>query len=105
MRLRFRSHHRRTTLSPARVALHQAFARGTAALLAVISVLQFGPATAESGDIFSIPAPEIGADPPKATAIQAGDASVSTQTGALQYSYGISVPPGRNGMAPELALS
>jgi RHS repeat-associated protein len=30
---------------------------------------------------------------------------VSTQTGALQYSYRIKVPPGRNGVAPSLALT
>src|SRR5690349_9278438 len=81
------------------------FARGTAALMVCIAVLQFRSASGAPGDIFSIPAPAIGADPPKATAIKEGDASVSTQTGALQYSYKIDVPPGRNGMAPDLALS
>jgi hypothetical protein len=87
-----------------RYRLHPA-ARGMAAFMIVISVLQIRPASGAPGDIFSIPAPQIGADPPKATDIKDGDASVSTQTGALQYSYPIQVPPGRNGVAPQLALS
>jgi len=77
-----------------------------AAFMVVISVLQIRPAAGAPGDIFSIPAPAIGADPPKATDIKDGDASVSTQTGALQYSYQIQLPPGRNGMVPDnLAIS
>jgi hypothetical protein len=50
-------------------------------------------------------APAIGSDPPKAADVRTGDASVSTQTGALQYSYPIKVPPGRHGVAPSLALT
>jgi hypothetical protein len=79
--------------------------RGVAAMVAMMSVLQMQMASGAPGDIFSLPAPTLGADPPKASDIKAGDASVSTQTGALQYSYAIQVPPGRNGMAPSLALS
>jgi hypothetical protein len=60
-------------------------ARGMAAFLVVVSVLQMRPAKAAPGDIFAIPAPGIGADPPKATDIKDGDVSVATATGALQY--------------------
>jgi hypothetical protein len=63
------------------------------------------PARAAPADIFDIGAPIIGAEPPKAADIQAGDTSVSSQTGALEYSYPIQVPPGRQGMQPHMALS
>lgn len=79
--------------------------RSLVAVCAVASVLRFGPARGAPGDIFTIAAPVIGADPPKSAELQPGDASVATASGALNYSYPIRVPPGRNGAAPHLALA
>jgi len=82
-----------------------AFAQGIAALMATIALFQIRTAAGSPGDIFTVPAPLIGADPPKATDIKDGDASVATQTGALGYTFEIETPPGRNGVRPHLALS
>ena len=92
-------------MSRTRSASASAFTRGLAALLAVLTTANLRPAHSAPGDIFSSPAPVLGADPPKAAELKTGDASVSTQTGALEYSYPIAVPPGRVGMAPTLGLS
>ena len=62
-------------------------------------------AHAESTDIFQSAAPVDGSAAPKAGALSSGDVSVSTQTGALDFSVPITLPPGRQGAAPNLALS
>jgi hypothetical protein len=74
-------------------------------VMSLVVLCAIRPAHGAPADIFSIGAPVVGSDPPKETALQDGDASVSTQTGAFTYSYPIAVPPGRNGMQPHLALS
>lgn len=83
-----------------------ACARCFALLMSVSVVFESRPVFGEPADIFALPAPTIGAAPPKAADIKTGDASVSTQTGAAQYSYPIRVPPGRGSSAtPQLALT
>jgi hypothetical protein len=72
--------------------------------MALVMSIYGSRAQADPADIFQIGAPAIGTDPPKAASITDGDASVSSQTGALQYGYPIHVPPGRRGMQPHLAL-
>jgi RHS repeat-associated protein len=81
-------------------------ARSTLALATALSIVGRLPfAAAEPGDVFVVAAPAVTDAPPKAADISVGDASVSTQTGALNYGYPLKVPPGRQGMQPSLALS
>ena len=79
----------------------------TIRVLAAVSIIAaVTPSFGSPGDVFETAVPVLnGGDPPKVRDIKDGDASVSTQTGALQYSYPIEVPPGRLGIEPHLALS
>lgn len=79
--------------------------RSVALLLAAALVAGVTPAGAEPGDIFSVAVPVAGTSPEAAKPIAHGDVSVARQTGALQYAYPISVPPGRNGAQPHLSLA
>jgi RHS repeat-associated protein len=74
-------------------------------LLAILLALGFlRPSFGSPGDVFQTEMPILGGEPPRTRDLKDGDASVSTQTGALQYSYPLSLPPGRR-VAPSLSLT
>src|SRR5689334_16351092 len=77
----------------ARVAL-------TLGVLASLSPYAFGA----PGDPFSSALPGRDTTPPEGVSSAAASADVGPQ-GSVSYSYPIVVPPGRNGMAPKLALN
>ncbi len=88
-----------------RSSVHQ-HARAVAAASALCALVINGPARGAPADIASglTSAPAITAAPAKPKELGAGDASVSTQTGNLTYSYPISAPPARGKARPSLAL-
>lgn len=78
-----------------------------AQLVAACTLASFiGASFATPGDVMQAPPSPSDARKASPTTIAAGDASVSTQTGALTYSYPVSVPPSRLGSnAPSIALT
>lgn len=78
------------------------------AVLLVLGILFTLPgvpsALAEPDEPFSGSTPSFDAAPQEAINYNLGDWGVSEQNGAATYTFPIAVPPGRNGMAPSLAL-
>ena len=72
--------------------------------MAMVAIVQLR-AGAAPGELLTTAAPALTSAQPKTASLNAGDASVSTQTGAMEYSYPIKVPPGRHGMQPALSLT
>jgi hypothetical protein len=72
--------------------------------MAVSAIVTVRPAYSAPGDIFTVAAPAVTSSPPTAASIGDGDAAVSSQTGALTYSFPIAAPPGRR-MQPGLSLA
>src|SRR5262245_49365535 len=79
--------------------------RALALAMALEALIAIRPASGDPADLFTVAAPAVTDTGQKAPDIADGDASVSTQTGALTYSFTIKTPPGRAGIAPHLSLS
>lgn len=79
-------------------------ALGTQLLVVVLVASLVRPGFSEPGSVLTSDVPIVGGESPKAREVKDGDATVSTQTGAFQYTYPIPLPPGRLGVAPNLAL-
>jgi hypothetical protein len=70
----------------------------------VLAATLVRPLWGAPADILDSPAPVPGDPAPKTRSIGAGDATVATQTGALEYGYPLNLPPGRGGATPSLGL-
>lgn len=72
----------------------------------VILAILFGasPAQAAPADPFTGASSSFDEPSPEATSLNLGDWGVAEQRATSTYTFPIAVPPGRNGMAPDLAL-
>src|SRR5687767_5922853 len=79
--------------------------RSSRVAVVVCSLFVIGIARGESSDPMSDDLPAFDSPRPEAKPFEIGDYSVAAKNGAASYSFGISVPPGRLGMQPSIALS
>ena len=75
-------------------------------LLTSLAFLTVGVTSAAAAveDPFGGASAAFDAPPDEQVAVELGDWGVAEQRGAVTYTYGITMPPGRNGLEPELAL-
>lgn len=82
--------------------MHRRVSSKLLALFVVTSFLR--GVLAAPGDPTLVAVPTLGGEPPRPIAIADGDATVATQTGALEYAFPIDVPPSDRGPQASLAL-
>ena len=79
--------------------------RSSRALLCAILVFQVNPCLGGPGSVLNGTDPLRSAPALETRGLAAGDMTVASRTGAFEYSYPITVPPGRLGNQPSLTLS